>query len=41
MVLRDGMPIVPYEDFKVLAGDRVFVMSMPDAVSKVKKLFVV
>lgn len=41
MVIRDGMPIVPYEDFKVLAGDRVFVMSMPDAVSKVKKLFVV
>ena len=39
MVIRDGAPIVPYEDFKVSAGDRVFVMSMPDAVSKVKKLF--
>jgi trk system potassium uptake protein TrkA len=39
MVIRDGAPIVPYEDFKVSAGDRVFVMSMPDTVSKVKKLF--
>jgi Trk K+ transport system NAD-binding subunit len=34
------MPIVPTSDFKVAAGDRVFVMSMPDAVSKVKKLFI-
>jgi len=41
MVLRDSTPIVPYEDFRVSAGDRVFVMSMPEAVSKVKKLFVV
>ena len=40
MVLRDGMPIVPADDFKVAAGDRVFVMSMPDVVSKVKKLFI-
>ena len=40
MVLRDGMTIVPAEDFKIEAGDRVFVMSMPDIVSKVKKLFV-
>ncbi|MGB4086907.1 Trk system potassium transporter TrkA [Methanothrix sp.] len=41
MILRDGMPIVPYDDLRVSAGDRVFVMSMPDALSKVKKLFVV
>jgi trk system potassium uptake protein TrkA len=40
MVLRDGMTIVPAEDFKIEAGDRVFVMSMPDIVSKVKKLFI-
>jgi len=35
------MPIVPYDDLRVSAGDRVFVMSMPDALSRVKKLFVV
>lgn len=40
MVLRDGVPMVPGEDFKIEAGDRVFVMSMPDIVSKVKKLFI-
>jgi trk system potassium uptake protein TrkA len=40
MVLRDSVPIVPADDFKVAAGDRVFVMSMPDVVSKVKKLFI-
>jgi trk system potassium uptake protein len=40
MVLRDGIPIVPGNDFKVAAADRVFVMSMPDVVSKVKKLFI-
>jgi trk system potassium uptake protein len=40
MVLRDGMPMLPGNDFKVQVGDRVFVMSMPEVVSKVKKLFV-
>ena len=40
MILRDGMPMVPGDDFKVEEGDRVFVMSMPEVVSKVKKLFV-
>jgi trk system potassium uptake protein len=40
MVLRDGIPMVPGNDFKVKVGDRVFVMSMPEVVSKVKKLFV-
>ena len=40
MVLRDDRPIVPTDDFKIVAGDRVFVMSMPDVVSKVKKLFI-
>jgi len=40
MVLRDGKPTVPDSDFKVKEGDRVFVMSMPSVVSKVKKLFV-
>jgi len=40
MVLRDGIPMLPGIDFKAKVGDRVFVMSMPDVVSKVKKLFV-
>jgi trk system potassium uptake protein TrkA len=40
MVLRESSPIVPEGDFKVEVGDRVFVMSMPSVVSKVKKLFV-
>lgn len=40
MVLRGGKPMVPDNDFKIMEGDRVFVMSMPDVVSKVKKLFV-
>ena len=40
MVLRDGIPMLPGNDFKVEVGDRVFVMSMPEVVSKVKKLFV-
>jgi trk system potassium uptake protein TrkA len=40
LVLRGGIPMVPGGDFKVEAGDRVFVMSMPSVVSKVKKLFV-
>jgi len=31
---------VPAEDFKAAVGDRIFVMSMPQVVSKVKKLFV-
>ena len=40
MVLRDGTPMLPGIDFKAKVGDRVFVMSMPEVVSKVKKLFV-
>lgn len=40
MILRGGKPMVPDNDFKIMEGDRVFVMSMPDVVSKVKKLFV-
>ena len=40
MILRDGIPMLPGDDFKVEVGDRVFVMSMPEVVSKVKKLFV-
>ena len=40
MILRDGMPMLPGDDFKVEVGDRVFVMSMPEVLSKVKKLFV-
>ncbi len=40
MVLRHSKPIMPENGFKVEEGDRVFVMAMPAAVSKVKKLFV-
>jgi trk system potassium uptake protein TrkA len=40
MVIRDGIPTVPTEDFKAAVGDRIFVMSMPHVVSKVKKQFV-
>jgi trk system potassium uptake protein TrkA len=39
LVLRNGKVMVPENDFKVAEGDRVFVMSMPEVVSKVKKLF--
>jgi trk system potassium uptake protein TrkA len=40
LVIRDGKPMVPGEDLKAAIGDRIFVMSMPDVVSKVKKEFV-
>ena len=39
LVIRDGTPMVPTEDFRAAAGDRIFVMSMPEVVSKVKKEF--
>lgn len=39
MILRDGKPMTADDGFKVHEGDRVFVMSMPQVVSKVKKLF--
>jgi len=40
LVIRGGIPLVPEEGFKAAVGDRIFVMSMPQVVSKVKKLFV-
>jgi trk system potassium uptake protein TrkA len=40
LVIKDGIPLVPAEDFEASVGDRIFVMSMPQVVSKVKKLFV-
>lgn len=40
MVIREGEPMLPGGDFKAAVGDRIFVMSMPHVVSKVKKLFV-
>jgi len=40
MVIRDGVPMLPDDDFKAAVGDRILVMSMPKVVSKVKKLFV-
>jgi trk system potassium uptake protein len=39
MILRKGQPIVPTEDTKVEEGDRVFVLALQPAISKVKKLF--
>ncbi len=39
MVLRNDKAIVPENGFKIEKGDRVFIMSMPQEVSKVKKLF--
>ncbi len=39
MVLRDGKPMVPGDDFVVGEGDRVFVLALHQAISKVKKLF--
>ncbi len=40
LVIRDGIPLVPADDFKAAIGDRIFVMSMPQVASKVKKLFI-
>lgn len=39
MVLRNGQPMVPGEDCRVEEGDRVFVLALHPAISKVKKLF--
>lgn len=39
LVVRGGKPITPEEGFKIEEGDRVFIMAMPSAISKVKKLF--
>ena len=40
LVIRDGVPEVPTEDFRAAAGDRILVMSMPHVISKVKKEFI-
>lgn len=40
MVLRRDKVLIPENSFKVEKGDRVFIMSMPYEISKVKKLFV-
>jgi trk system potassium uptake protein TrkA len=39
MVLRSGKSIVPGEDCRVEEGDRVFILALHPAISKVKKLF--
>lgn len=39
MVIRDGIPLVPSDDFEAAIGDHIFVVSMPDVVTEVKKLF--
>lgn len=40
LVIREGLPLVPAEDFRATEGDRIFVMSMPHVISKVKKEFI-
>ncbi|MDD1739119.1 MAG: Trk system potassium transporter TrkA [Methanothrix sp.] len=40
LVIRDDVPMVASEDFRAAVGDRIFVMSMPQVVSKVKKEFI-
>ncbi|HOT06999.1 MAG TPA: Trk system potassium transporter TrkA [Methanotrichaceae archaeon] len=39
MVLRNNQPIIPDEKFKAEEGDLVFVLALPGAISRVKKLF--
>jgi len=39
MVLRHGKPVVPENDFRIMEGDRVFILALHSAMSKVKKLF--
>jgi trk system potassium uptake protein TrkA len=39
MVLRNDRAMTPTDDLRIEEGDRVFVMSMPEVISKVKKLF--
>jgi trk system potassium uptake protein TrkA len=40
LVIRDNVPMMAGEDFRAAVGDRIFIMSMPEVVSKVKKEFV-
>ncbi|MGV8126937.1 MAG: Trk system potassium transporter TrkA [Methanothrix sp.] len=40
LVIREGVPVVATEDFKAVVGDRIFIMSMPHVISKVKKEFI-
>lgn len=39
MILRDGTPIFPRDDFKIEEKDHVFIFTMPTAASRVKNLF--
>jgi trk system potassium uptake protein TrkA len=39
LVLRRDQALIPDGEFKIEKGDRVFVMAMPSAISKVKKMF--
>ena len=40
LVIRDNVPMMAGEDFRAAVGDRIFIMSMPEVISKVKKEFV-
>ncbi len=40
LILRNGKPVMPDDEFRVEEGDRVFVISMTPSATKVKKLFV-
>lgn len=39
IAIRDGIPIIPDDDFEATVADHIFVMSKPQVVSKVKRLF--
>jgi trk system potassium uptake protein TrkA len=39
MVLRNDQPMIPDDRFKLEEGDMVFVLALPDSISKVMKLF--
>ncbi|MCH9661127.1 MAG: Trk system potassium transporter TrkA [Bacteroidetes bacterium] len=39
-VIRDGEGMIALGDFQILAGDRIVVCSLPQAIKKVEKLFV-
>ncbi len=38
-VIREGKPFMTYGDFQIIAGDKVVVFCLPEAIGKVEKLF--
>ncbi len=39
-VIREGKPFMTYGDFQIIAGDKVVVFCLPEAIGKVEKLFI-